>query len=204
MYFLVQYILRPILLITNNFKTFNADVIPKKTGALIVCNHRDNFDPFVATSSVYNKHFHFIAKKELFKNPIIAFILYTSGVIPVDREGVDKRMIYKSVELLKNGKTILVFGEGTRNKDQKLDLLPLKNGFSFIAAKAKVPVIPMYMFGVNNMCKIWLPRKKIRVYFGKPISSEQPLKKIVEQTKDSLIEICKQGKEEYYGYKESL
>jgi 1-acyl-sn-glycerol-3-phosphate acyltransferase len=200
-YFLIQYIGRPLTLITKNFKTFNAEVIPKKTGALVVCNHRHNFDPFVATCSTFKIRFHYVAKKELFKNPIISFILNSAGVIPVDREGIDKNMIRKSVELLKKGKTILIFGEGTRNKSKNIDLLPLKNGFSFIAAKAKVPVIPMYMFGVNNMFKLSLPRKKIRVYFGTPISSEQPLKNIVAQTTNELIELCKKGKGEYYGYK---
>lgn len=200
-YFLIQYIGRPITLITKNFKTFNAEVIPKKTGALVVCNHRHNFDPFVATCSTFKIRFNYVAKKELFKNPIISFILNSAGVIPVDREGIDKNMIRKSVELLKKGRTVLVFGEGTRNKNKNIDLLPLKNGFSFIAAKAKVPVIPMYMFGVNNMFKLFLPRKKIRVYFGNPISSEQPLKNIVAQTTNGLLELCKKGKGEYYGYK---
>ena len=179
-------------------------MIPKNTGALIVCNHRNNFDPFVATCSNFRFHFHYIAKKELFKNPILSYILHSAGVIPVDREGIDKNMIRESVGLLKKGKIVFIFGEGTRNKNQDIDLLPLKSGFSFIAAKAKVPVIPMYMFGVNNMFKSSLPRKKIRVYFGPQISSQQPLKNIVDQTKTELLELCKKGKGEYYGYEQSL
>ena len=132
---------------------YNKDKLPKKYsgGYIIACNHQSYTDP-PAIASVVKGRFSFMAKDELFrKNPFFAILIRMCGAFPVVRGAGDSAVIDKSVALLKKGRILVIFPEGTRSKDGTIGRG--KTGVALIAAMANAPVLPvciMYGLGGNK------------------------------------------------------
>lgn len=120
--------------------------IPEKgTAAVLVCNHFRAIDcGFVART--YGKDMYFLAKKELFKNKFFAKMIKSYGAIPIDREKPDLKSLLLASKVLKEGHKLVVFPEGTRNKENT-ELQELKGGSAVFAVKAKCPIVPMMLNG---------------------------------------------------------
>lgn len=128
---------------------------------ILAGNHKSMLDiPLLACNLPTN--IHFMAKKELFKTPILARFFRKVGAFPVDREGSDITAIKTSLRLLKEGEVIGIFPEGTRNKTKALTL-PFKDGVARIATKTKKVIVP---FGIYGDYKIG---KTINLNIGEPI-----------------------------------
>ena len=113
-------------------------------GMIFIANHTTNFDGiYLAEYLPYRKHY-FLGKKEMFKNKIIGKFMKSIGGIPVDRQKADISAIKASMKVLKNGKKLIIFPEGTRNK-QNDDLQEIKNGAAMLAIKTQVPLVPIYL-----------------------------------------------------------
>lgn len=111
-------------------------------GAVVCSNHFSMLDlTFIA--EIFDKNTFYLAKKELFKNKLIASILKSYGGISIDRENVEVRTLMKIIKLLKDGNKVVVFPEGTRNKTNSTDFLPFKGGSMVFAVKSKKPIIPI-------------------------------------------------------------
>ena len=114
--------------------------IPKEGNYILVSNHRTYSDPPLL-GKVIKKQLFFMAKKELFSNPIKNFIFTQLGAFPVNRGKGDTSAIDKSLSILKNEDKILaLFPEGTRSKDGKLK--KIKSGASYIAIMSKSDILP--------------------------------------------------------------
>lgn len=110
---------------------------------LLIANHGHLLDPFLVNLA-YKKHFFVIGKDELFKNPILKFILDRIDVFPVDRDQLDLRAIKTSIAKLHKS-SLLLFPEGTRNGT--LHPLEGKSGAIMMASQAHVPVLPVVLVG---------------------------------------------------------
>lgn len=121
-------------------KVHGVEKLPKEGAYLICSNHLDARDPFVIGSAL-DPEISILAKKELFKNKIVAWFIKLNGAIPVDREANDISAIKTALKILKGGNVMMLFPEGTRNKTK----VPLeaKPGVAMIAVKAKVPIVPI-------------------------------------------------------------
>ena len=108
-----------------------------KNPMVVVSNHLSNLDPIYINAYISEPK-KFLAKKELFKNKFVGKILKVAGGIPIDRGQIDLSAIKASLAALKNGQKLVIFPEGTRNKEGE-DLQELKNGAAMLAIKAKVP-----------------------------------------------------------------
>lgn len=117
-----------------------AEKLPEEGAYLICSNHLDARDPFVIGSAL-DPEISILAKKELFKNKIVAWFIKLNGAIPVDRDGNDVSAIKQALKILKGGNVMMLFPEGTRNKTNKP--LEAKPGVAMIAVKAKVPIVPI-------------------------------------------------------------
>jgi len=114
--------------------------IPSDKGFIIASNHRSYADPpLVAVTSRCSK-FAFVAKEELFKNPLFGWLIRKLGAFPVSRGKGDMSVITNAVEKLEEGRILVIFPEGTRSKDGKLG--KGKTGVALIAAKSKAVVVP--------------------------------------------------------------
>lgn len=154
-HFLVIIVYRP--------KVIGQENVPKEGGAILCPNHVHAMDSVIVVTTNKRK-VHFMAKEELFKNEFIKWLANVFGIFPVKRGGKDIDAIKTSLKVLKNGGLLNIFPEGTRNGLKK-GLKP-KNGATLIAAKAKVPIIPV---GVQGSFK---PFTKVKLNYGKPISTE--------------------------------
>ena len=152
-------------------KFYGIKNIPLTGGLLFCANHLSNNDPVIVATHIPRK-LGFMAKKELFKVPVISSVVKWAGAFPVDRSTSDIRAVKVALTILKNGSPLMIFPEGRRNK--KFAANGIKPGAAVIAAKAEVPILPVYIKGKYKLFG------KTEVYFGKPISAEE-VKAVVEK-----------------------
>jgi cytidylate kinase len=137
---------------------------------LFASNHQSYADPLVVGSAIPREVW-FLAKKELFRNRLFAWLIRTYHAIPIDRDEIDRKTMKIVLENLKRGDSILMFPEGTRSRDGSI--LPLKAGLGFIALVSRVTVVPVYVTGSNSLCACLLRRSKLEVRIGPPIRIEE-------------------------------
>lgn len=120
--------------------------IPRKTPAIYVVNHQSNFDIPVLYAGL-PLQFRWMAKAELFRVPLFGLAMKRCGYIPIDRSNRHQAMrsINLAAERIQAGTSVIVFPEGTRTSDGQLQAF--KKGALLIAAKARVPVVPMAIKG---------------------------------------------------------
>ena len=139
----------------------------------MLANHATVLDSVIIGSVITKRKIRFMAKKELFNSWGMRTLISNLGAFPVDRESTDRAFILQVTKYLcENQEIILIFGEGTRNRNKNLSLLPLKSGFAFLARRAKVPVIPMYVTGASSLFKLVF-RPRVQVSFGKALEVEE-------------------------------
>lgn len=178
------------LLITYPFVSL---VYPRRTigrenrpgpGAFLICsNHSHALDPFfIAYSMGPGRQLHYMGKVELFRVPVVGTILRAIGMFPVDRQGGGAMAVKETMRLLKGGKKVGMFPEGTRVSTEEAS--EAKTGAVRLAARMGVPIVPVY-----------LPRKKrmfrfVRVVIGAPYSVEldkKPTPEDVERAAEELM-----------------
>lgn len=126
-----------------NIKIVGEENIPaEKGGYIIACNHVSNNDPPMV-GVVFKGKYTFMAKEELFRNPIFAWIIRKLGAFPVKRGSKDMSVLKNAIDSLNYGRIFVIFPEGTRSKTGELGRP--KSGVSLIAAQAKVPVVPVFI-----------------------------------------------------------
>lgn len=151
-------------------ETYGEENVPTKGGFLLACNHASFFDP-PAIGGNCPRELHFFARKTLFVGRF-GDLIRSLNSIPIDRDGDSDFAAFKQVfRTLKEGGGLLVFPEGTRTHDGKLQAG--RKGVGLIACKAGVPVVPARIFGsfeaYSRHTKIpdWKPQMKI--CYGPPL-----------------------------------
>ncbi len=140
--------------------------IPQDGGVIIAANHISNFDPLIIGVPLKRK-IHFMAKEELFVNPILRYFIVNLGAFPVKRGAADRTAIRSAMSLLNEGKMLGMFPEGTRSKTGELG--QAEQGLALIAAKTGAMIIPTAIVGTNAVFKNGTILPKFYVRFGKPI-----------------------------------
>lgn len=120
--------------------------IPRKSGAIIAGNHKTNLDCFMVIMST-GRCVHFLAKAELFKLSFFNWFFKNSGLIPVYRNGKDKKALETAIYHLKKGQLVGVFPEGRLNKTSKNAVLPFKIGAVKMAKETGCPIVPFTIKG---------------------------------------------------------
>lgn len=166
MYTVLRNVIIFLFKITFNLSFEGAENIPQDEPVIIACNHRTYADA-IFLSLKAKRRCTYMAKEELFKNPVFALLIRTFGAFPVARGKGDTGVIDTAIEKLNSGKNLAIFPEGTRSKDGKVG--KGKTGVALIAARAGRPVVPC---GIAYDGKLGF-RKKVTVRYGKPISPEE-------------------------------
>lgn len=171
--------------IVYRVKIVGTQNVPKE-GALLFCgNHRTYLDPplIVATAG---RHMRFMAKEELRKNPLFAFLGVLFEGIYVKRDEKDITALKEALKTLKNGGCIGIFPEGTRNGLEKNDG-KIKNGAAYMALKTNAKIVPVGIIGPAK------PFSKNEIIYGEPIDLSEYItgKKIEKETEDKVSEIIK-------------
>ena len=142
---------------------------PSEGGFLVCANHISASDPVVLCYAFRKHQIRFMAKKELFKIPLLSGLIRLLGAFPVDRGGSDVGAIKKGVKFLESGECMGIFPQGHRHPGVDPRSTPLKNGAALIGTRAGADVIPVYIKRKNNTPKLF---RKTYVIIGDPIPFE--------------------------------
>jgi 1-acyl-sn-glycerol-3-phosphate acyltransferase len=148
-------------------KVVGAENVPETGAVILASNHASNFDPPLVGTAVRQRLIHFMAKEELFHNPIMNWFLRYMNTFPVHRGHVDRKALVEALRVLKSGEILGIFPEGTRITT---GLGAFHEGMAAIAVKSGVPVIPVAVVGSRDLPKHSGP---LLVVFGNPI---QPIR----------------------------
>lgn len=140
---------------------YGKENIPEEGPIIFAGNHIHAFDPIVVMSST-KRIVHYMAKDELFKG-IHGWLFKKIGLIQIHRDRKNPVAILEAETILKNGGTVGIFPEGTRNRTEE-ELLPFRKGAVLIAQRTNSKIVPFALKG-----KYKLFRKGIILEFGKPI-----------------------------------
>lgn len=119
-----------------------------------------------------------MAKKELFEIPVFGKLITSLGAYPIDRSRGDVGAIRRSVAILREGRALAMFPEGTRNFEGKVGA---QAGVALLATLAGVPVLPAYIGGTDRAAHF----APFTVTFGKPITVQRAQK----ASRDELAKI---------------
>ncbi len=181
-YTFAKNVVKGVLMPAYRVKTLGKEHIPKKGGVLICANHIDNLDPPVVgmTSS---RDIHFMAKEELFQAPVLKSILPKVNAFPVKRGNSDRESLRKGLKLLKEGKAIGLFPEGTRSKTGELG--EGLAGAGFFALRSDAVIIPCAIIGPYKLLSplkvVYGPPIPFNEYREQKISADEATKIIMDQ-----------------------
>lgn len=183
---IVRTAIRLYFVVVYRVKIEGTENIPTdKSEPLIYCgNHRTYADPplIVVTAK---RHVRFLAKEELRKNPLFAFLGMVFDGIYVKRDAKDVTALKITLKALKDGESIALFPEGTRNgmeKGQKA-----KDGAAFFAVRTGAKVIPVGISGGER------PFKRMYIKYGQPLDfskrNKEELDQVTEEIMEKIIEL---------------
>ncbi|MBT2642069.1 1-acyl-sn-glycerol-3-phosphate acyltransferase [Bacillus sp. ISL-41] len=173
---LVNSVLSPIYRI----EVIGKENMPADGGVLLCANHIDNLDPPVVGITA-PRPVHFMAKEELFSVPVLGKIVPHLNAFPVKRGMSDREALRKGLGILKDGKVLGLFPEGTRSKTGEMG--KGLAGAGFFALRSDAHVVPCAIIGPYKAFK------KLKVVYGKPIDMESIKEKKLnaEQTTDLIM-----------------
>lgn len=158
-YAFILKIARIFMAIAYPLRIHGKDNLRQQGKQMLICNHQRWAD-IIAVATLQNRVTHFMGKAELFKIPVISWLLRRLGAFPVRRGQADIGAIKQAVNLLNQERVLCIFPEGTRNHDDKLK--EFRKGAAAIALRAEAPILPIYI----GKYRVFRP---LQVWIGKPI-----------------------------------
>lgn len=190
-----------VLITTLIFKMFykvelvNLDKIPHEGPALLCSTHNNMLDMFFLGYKL-KRWIYWMAKEELFRNPIGGFIFKKLGAFPVKRGKGDVGSIKTAYKHLQEGNIVGIFPHGTRVKSANRKTAGIKPGAALLAVNAGVKVIPATVLGNYRLFS------RMKVIFGEPFMIDiESGKKL---TSDELSEISRGIMQKIYSLMESV
>jgi glycerol-3-phosphate dehydrogenase (NAD(P)+) len=166
-YWLARLLIKPAVLVYFRVRRLGREHVPDG-GVILASNHRSFLDPFVIGCCV-RRPIYFVAKRELFKNPLVGWFLNCMGAFPVRRGQSDEESVKTALELLANGKAVVFFPEGTRIVSGSLG--QPKRGVGRLTLLSGAPVVPVAVTGSEGARDGWRIRPvRVHVRFGAPLT----------------------------------
>ena len=185
------------------WRVFNPERVPLTGGVIIASNHASILDPPLVGSGLH-RGINYLARESLFRFFGIGALLRSWSAVPVDRDGGGAAGLRVILGRLLAGGGIILFPEGTRTPDGKLQ--PARSGIGLTVIKSDAPVVPVRTFGTFEAYgrAIKIPRPyRVAVKYGRPMMFEKlraeaktcdkaRLKEIYQQVADEIMaEIAK-------------
>jgi 1-acyl-sn-glycerol-3-phosphate acyltransferase len=162
-YSLAKAVIGVVLRTATGWEVKGREHIPRSGGLVVASNHISFWDPPLI-GAVLPREVHYLAKEELFSNPVLGSVIRSYNAIPIRRGMVDLSGMARAVETLRRGEALMMFPEGTRMRDGELH--PARPGVGMMAVNANVPIVPCFISGSNRPGR-WLTRKsRVRIWFG--------------------------------------
>lgn len=160
--------LEPAVSALYRIEAHGVENIPAE-GAIVASNHT-SFADVLVISAAAKRQVRYMAKKELFRIPLLAPLIKALGAYPVNRGGPDVSSIKRTIELIEGGELIGIFPQGHRYGGQDPRTTEIKAGIGMITYRTKAPVIPVFLDGKSGKTSMF--RKNV-ITFGEPICFEE-------------------------------
>lgn len=153
--------------------------LPQEGPYVLAPNHYSELDPVVLAVATWRlgRAPRFMAKASLFRIPVVGAALRATGMIPVARASsasAAKQTIAQSQALVRHGRGVIVYPEGSLTRDPDMWPMRGKTGAVRLAMAGRIPIIPVATWGVQQIMprygrmRVWPPRRRVRVLFGPP------------------------------------
>jgi 1-acyl-sn-glycerol-3-phosphate acyltransferase len=172
-YAFLQFLCRLLVIVLFRYRSHGQGHVPSQGGALLLSSHQSFLDPVLIGVPVF-RPLNYLARQTLFGFAPLRWLMLSLSAIPIDREGLGMAGLKETLRRLKRGEVVVIFPEGTRTPDGRLQ--PLKPGFAALARRAGVPLLPAAIVGAFECwprAARWPRRGHIRVHFGRPILPEE-------------------------------
>ena len=163
LYGFAQRILLPPVMQIWRLRSRGREHVPMTGPLIVAANHSSYLDP-VALGVACPRPISYMAKAELFRIPILGGLIKRVHAYPVERgeKASASAAIKKSVQMLKEGRALGIFPQGTRVREGAGDA---KAGVALLASLGNAPVVPAYIWGSKDATKL----HQIKVAFGEPL-----------------------------------
>ena len=189
---------RLVFAVYFRWRVFNPERVPLTGPVILASNHASYIDPPLVGAGV-RRQINFLARDSIFHVPVLASILRSWEVVPVDRDGGTGRGLKAILDRLARGGAIILFPEGTRSRHGELN--PARSGIGLAVIKSDGPVVPCRVFGTYAAFgpRMLLPRpRRLTVKYGRPLffeawraeaktCSKQRVKEIYQQVADEIM-----------------
>ena len=167
LYGLVEVLLRPPVRRGLRWRVEGVQRVPASGPVLLASNHLSYFDPIAVANltDLAGRRVRYLAKAELFRNPVLGAALRSMGQIPVERGTGDTSALDAAADALRKGECVHVFPEGTISDD--LEPMAGKTGLARLARAAGVDVLPVGVWGTHRVIP---PRGRKGKWFRTPIT----------------------------------
>jgi 1-acyl-sn-glycerol-3-phosphate acyltransferase len=129
------------------WRVFHPERVPPSGAVILACNHASYLDPPLVGSGL-RRQVIMLARSTLFRFPVFGAILRSWRAMPVDRDGGTASGLKSILDALGAGSAVLLFPEGTRTRDNRLQ--PAEAGIGLVAIKTGAPVVPVRVFGTDR------------------------------------------------------
>ena len=192
-YFLGWWFFRLLFRFYFRWRVYSPEHVPLQGPAILASNHQSFLDPLLVGAAL-PRPVHFLARENLFRFPVLGWILHQWQVVPVNREGGGAKGLKAILDRLLAGGAILVFPEGTRTRDGRLQ--PPRSGVGLAVIKSNAPVVPVRVFGTfeaYSRHQRWPRPRRVIVKYGPPMGFEQLRAEAQTCSKERLKEIYHQA-----------
>lgn len=162
---------------------------PQGEAVILAANHASYLDPPLV-GMAFPQRLRFVAWDGLFRVPLLGPLIRALGAVPVSPENKNSSagLLRQVIGFIENGHSVLIFPEGQRTLDGKLQ--PLEGGVSLVAMKTGAPIVPIWIEGAWEAYPphYILPRpRRITISFGDPIRPDRLPAEMPEREKRRLL-----------------
>jgi len=197
-YFIGWCLFRALYATYFRWRVFHPERVPLTGPVILASNHASFIDPPLVGAGL-KRDINYLARESLFRFPGVGALLRSWNSVPVDREGGGARGLKAILDRLHDGGAIILFPEGTRTKDGRLQ--PARSGIGLAVIKSDAPVVPVRVFGTFEAYRrgMKFPRPcRVAVKYGRPLDfaalraeartcSKARLKQIYQEVADQIM-----------------
>jgi 1-acyl-sn-glycerol-3-phosphate acyltransferase len=180
------------------WRVYDPARVPFHGPVILASNHASFLDPPLVGSGL-KRDINYLARKSLFRMPVLGWVLRAVNAVPVDRDGGGAAGLKAIMDRLHDGGAVILFPEGTRTRDGKFQ--PARSGIGLTVIRSDAPVVPVRVFGTYEAWgrHLRFPRpRRVAVKYGRPMhfeklraeaeaSSKARLKEIYQQVADEIM-----------------
>lgn len=161
---------------------------------MVMANHQSWIDPVILAVPCKDYEIRFVGKKELTNNKLMAWLVKSLHMITVDRHNTDMQAMRLCTKVLREGKVLGIFPEGTRHLPDLMS--EVETGTAVLALRSKVPLIPVYVHGKLRLFR------RTHVYIGAPMETadlyeqgmdSQTVNSLCQRIRDTFHEMCRKA-----------